>query len=368
MTNRLVIMVCYSTSETLEKFKKILIESVQPHASYFVVALNSKINASDYAWLEKHCSQIVMRNNIGYDAGAYKDIICKMPLQDYDELLLLNDTFYGFFYPLSEFFDKVKSEPTTDFWGLTRHPHGHYLNNEPFEAHIQSYFLLICSRMLHSAAFLKFWEEMEYPLAYMEAVKNFEILFTTYFRNKGFKGVAYCDLDNIGIYDEFLNPFIEYPYELVKELKCPILKRKSFFFNDKGVWDTVEYLRDNHLYDINIIEEQVKDDYRNGAVAAYFNLDKLDDFLKKFTRIYVYGKGKYAADISRYLAFRRVPVCKYIVSNKKDQTADDVIEITQLVSDETTGIIVALKPQYTQEVLGELLKRVSADQLFLGKV
>lgn len=368
MTSRLAIMVCYSASDELEKFKKILIESVQQYASHFVVALNSKINEADYAWLEKHCSQIILRDNIGYDAGAYKDIICKMPLQHYDELLLLNDTFFGFFYPLAEFFDKVKSEPSIDFWGMTRHPHGYFANNEPFEAHIQSYFLLICTRMLHSATFLNFWEEIEYPRAYWDAVKNFEIRFSAYFRDKGFRGAAYCDLDSIGIYDEFLNPFIEYPYELVKELRCPVLKRKSFFYNNKGAWDALGYIRDNHLYDTNIIENQVLQDYRNSAVAAYFDLDKLEDFLQKYTKIYIYGKGRYAADISSYLRFRGISVYKYIVSNKKNQSAEDVIEITQLKPDETSGIIVALKPQYTQEVLGELLKRVSGDQLFLGKV
>lgn len=58
---------------------------------------------------------------------------------------------------------------------------------------------------------------------------------------------------------------------------------------------------------------------------------------------------------------------KFIVSNKENQMEDNVIELSELPKGSDYGIILALKPQFTNEVLEKLLDKVSKEQLFLGK-
>lgn len=364
---RIIIMACYIPHGEIEEYKKKLIEAVSSYADFFVIVSNGAVSEQTYSFFKEKSSKVLMRDNIGYDAGAYKDAIADLDLEGYDELLLLNDTFYGFFYPLDEFFDKVRQIQNVDFWGLTRHPAG-VCGKDNIEQHIQGYFLLIKSRMLHSNAFRFFWNSLEYPKSYNEAVRNFEIRFTTFFQEKGFKGEAYSNLESIGIESRLNeNPYLKYPYELIKDLRYPVLKRKSCYLGNSSVWKAITYIRENHLYDVELIFKQVLLDYKDGAISSYFNLFKLEVFLHKYEKIYIFGKGKYGSDIYEYLTARQIKVEKFIVSNKDNQDDSEVIALSELSNGSDFGIIVALKPQFANEVLGNLLDKVSIERLFFGK-
>ena len=364
---RIVIMACYIPHGEIEEYKKKLIEVMNSYADFFIIVSNGVVSEQTYSFFKEKSSKVLIRDNIGYDAGAYKDAISDLNLEVYDELLLLNDTFYGFFYPLDEFFDKVRQIQNVDFWGLTRHPAGVF-GKDNIEQHIQGYFLLIKSRMLHSNTFRFFWNSLEYPKSYNEAVKNFEIRFTTFFQEKGFKGEAYSNLESIGIESRLNeNPYLKYPYELIKDLRYPVLKRKSCYVGNSSVWKAITYIRENHLYDVNLIFKQLLVDYRDGVISSYFNLYDLEIFLHKYRKIYIYGKGRYGLEIYEYLAVRDMIIEKFIVSNKENQMEDNVIELSELPKGSDYGIILALKPQFTNEVLEKLLDKVSKEQLFLGK-
>lgn len=42
------------------------------------------------------------------------------------------------------------------------------------------------------------------------------------------------------------------------------------------------------------------------------------------------------------------------------------MELSDLMVDEKTGVIVALKPEYTQEVIGGILAKLPEKQIFCG--
>lgn len=363
---RLVIMACYNPTGQIEEFERRLIKEVKAYASCFYIVYNGNIAEQAFSFLKNEASTVIVRGNIGYDAGAYKDAILQADLNEYDELLLLNDTFYGFFYSLDEFMQKTASQNKIDFWGLTKHPDGENRLGY-FDEHIQAYFLLIKSRMLHGKDFIQFWEELSYPENYDAAVRKFEIRFSSFFKERGYKGAVYCDLDSIGIKEQYnVNPYLRYPYELVSQLRCPILKRKSFYIGNDNAWEALKYVRDNHLYDTDLICRQILLDYKYHTVSSYFNLYELEKFVKRYPRIYIYGKGKYGTAMYDYLTFRNFTFEKYIESTKADENDDSVIELSELETSCSIGIIVALKPQYTREVVGELLEHVSQNQLFCG--
>lgn len=364
---RAAVMSCYDQDGDIAEYKRLLIRTIKKHAGFFLVVCNGDLSEKSREFLDREHVRVVVRENIGFDAGAYKDVLSEIDLGKYNELLLLNDTFFGFFYPLEEFFERSQREQGTDFWGLTSHPKGNVGLGLTFESHIQSYFLFVKERMLHSRDFMFFWENLSYPRSYAEAVYYFETQFTKFFREKGYVGRAYCDLTETGIAERYnINPCFHYPYELVSILRCPVIKRKSLVIGNGSVWKALEYLKDKRLYDLELLWGQVIKEYRQGTMKAYFNLYELELFLAKYSRIYIYGIGRYGMDIYRYLACRNFNIQKFIVSRKENILREDVIQISELQADSDTGIIVALKPEYTGEVLGGLLRRVSREQLFLG--
>lgn len=356
-------MACYIPTGEIEEFKKKLIEMISVYADYFIIVSNGAVSEHTYSFFNEHVSSVLIRENIGYDGGAYKDAISDLDLDGYDELLLMNDTFYGFFYPLDDFFEKTQQIQTVDFWGLTRYC------GDLFIPHIQGYFLLVKSQMLHSTEFRVFWDSLEYPQSYEEAVQNFEIRFTVFFQKAGFHGDAYCRLETVGINDIFnQNPYIRNPYELVKDLQYPVLKRKSCHLGNASAWKTIKYIQENNLYDVKIIFNQILLDYRDGIIPSYFNLYDLEIFLNRYDRIYIYGKGIYGTELYEYLNFRNRAVEKFIVSCKGEYEDDSTIEVSELSKGGDYGIILALKPQFTYEVMGKLLQKVeTAEQLFCGK-
>ncbi len=361
-------MACYIPSGEIEEFKKKLIEMISTYADTFIIVSNGAVSKQTYSFFHEYASRILIRENIGYDGGAYKDAVSDLDLDGYDELLLMNDTFYGFFYPLDNFFGKSQNIPNVDFWGLTQYSGGIGDYKEYISPHIQGYFLLIKSSMLHSNAFRLFWDTLKYPVSYTEAVKNFEVRFTTFFQEFGFRGNAYCRLETIGINDTFSEvSYIKNPYELIKDLHCPVLKRKSCYIENLNALKAIKYIQKNNLYDVELIFKQILLDHKNGVISSYFNLYDLEIFLDRYNRIYIYGKGVYGLALYEYLGYRSIEIEKFIVSCKGELEDDGTIEVSELPKGNDYGIILALKPQFTHEVMGNLLHRVSEEQLFCGK-
>lgn len=83
------------------------------------------------------CQKVIVRENIGYDFAAYFTgyLEYSESLSKYSQVLFVNDSVFGPFYPLKEVFDKMsckKQNEGFDMWGISDAYHKNY--------HIQSYF------------------------------------------------------------------------------------------------------------------------------------------------------------------------------------------------------------------------------------
>jgi hypothetical protein len=101
--------------------------------------------------LRPSCGLILRRANVGYDFGAFKDGIARIPDRNgLEALLLANDSVYGPFQPLEGVLAGM--DRSADVWGITdsgeRHPH------------LQSYFLLFHPAAVRSPAFARFWARL----------------------------------------------------------------------------------------------------------------------------------------------------------------------------------------------------------------
>lgn len=374
---RLAIFASYHGGGIVDSYKVKILEGIRPYAAGLAVVCNGVVNDEGYRILNGIADEILVRENVGYDAGAYKDTLLQMrkngQLERYDEVILLNDTFFGFFYPLDEFFYKVYRRDSVDFWGFTKHPEGETVTGDKYGEHIQSYFLLIRQRMFHSEEFWGFWDELNYPVCYKDAISDFEIEFSAYFKEKGFIGGAYCSLEKIGLEEKYNeNPYMLYSYDLVSKAKCPVLKIKSVYLeatdNIKGAFQVIEFLESHGLYDTAMIWQHIQGICGSEDRKPYFDVQELKKFCAEYKEIYIYGNGKYGKRMKTYLGMQGVEVKKMMVSHKDAGIGEDVIEFRDLAVRPDMGIIVALNEENTFQVIDDILAVAKREQIFTGRI
>ena len=119
---RVGVFVFYDFENKWDSYVDYLLDSICPLLSKLIIVLNSKLDEQKTNELEKWSDLIIERENVGFDAGAYKDVILKLGVsffQDYDQLIFFNDTFYGPIYPWNNMFDTMEKQKA-DFGGITR--------------------------------------------------------------------------------------------------------------------------------------------------------------------------------------------------------------------------------------------------------
>lgn len=364
---RIVLMVLYCYDGELMQYRKKLIDDIRPFADVLYIVYNGYINAEGTDFLSQKADFVIQRENTGYDVGAYKDVLAQIPLEKYDELLLMNDTFFGFFFPLSDFFKYIDEKANIDFWGLTKHPRGVWKDGEDFAEHMQSYFLLIKSRMLHSEEFKLFWEALPYPASLDEAIKKFELKFTAYFRGCGFQGdAACCDLQKLGI-EEGNNPCWGWAHELIKNQHCPVLKVKAVDFgNFVDAWESIKYVDRYTDYKVDMIREVFDKRCReqlSGFLTDFSFLHELEEFYGTHENVYIYGHGRIAQNMAAFFEYRGWKYEGFLVTDKGKE--EEAVKVYREVSlEDQDGIVLALGRRAFGEVYPIVKKDLQPQQIF----
>lgn len=118
--------------------------------------------------LEEICAAIFVRKNVGYDFGAWADVIrtLRLPGAETKELLLVNDSMYGPLLPLDTLLNRLDYREA-DIWGLTDSWQQRY--------HLQSFFLGFGETALRSTAFGKFWRKVRPVPSKVFIVRAYEV-------------------------------------------------------------------------------------------------------------------------------------------------------------------------------------------------
>lgn len=330
------------------------------------IVINGIIRQSDLIRLRRYATDIFIRENHGFDAGAYKDVFLKfIPYQtwkEYDEVVLMNDSVFGPVFPLEILWDNLKAKDI-DFWGLTRHPKKGLCNGKVVDSHIQSYFLVIRKRMLISSHFWKFWEDLHYPREYQDAIDNFELKFTEYFEKRGFRNKTL--MDDLDLQCEE-NPYLYYSYELVCNNILPFLKKKCFTFERssyENVLDALAYIECNSEYDSNLIWDNICRLCKTSRYDSILNYNELEIFYQNHKRIFIYGAGKYGRRLQRYFECRKWEFQKFLVSNN-DEDIQNCSNFAEEHINEKDGVILGLGKNSTREVLEKISQDLKPEQIF----
>ena len=204
-----------------------------------VIVINGYINESSYSKLINYSKKIYIRENVGYDAMAYKEMLTveygQQKIMQYDECLLLNDTVFGPFIALSDIINKMDGR--YDLWGISaQNPiESYYGENKDLPYHIQSYFLMFESDILKSNVFWDYWNDLVISGSYQETIENFEFKITKIALENDFKVGAYVDRNYE--FGKKAVDLMERPMIMLSEYGIPILKKKLFTSKAFVEWD-----------------------------------------------------------------------------------------------------------------------------------
>ncbi|SEC12784.1 rhamnosyltransferase [Paenibacillus sp. GP183] len=269
---RLGIFFFYDEQGIVDDYITILLDDMKKNVSDLLVVCNGKLTPEGRVKLNKSTNNIFVRDNVGFDVWAYKqgmELYGWEKLADFDEVILFNFTIFGPFFPFKDMFDEMDKRDV-DFWGITKYHK--YEKGDPFGTikykyipeHIQSHFIAIRKNMLSSYEFKFYWENMPEIKSYEGAIGYHEAIFTKDFNDKGYSWDVYINTDDL--VKHVYHPLLMMPLEMVKNRKCPILKRRSFFhhiadfLNNSTGEQSVEiynYLVNQSLYDFNLIWDNI---------------------------------------------------------------------------------------------------------------
>ena len=262
---RLLLYLTYDRQNIIDNYIGYFLQSMRPVADTIAVVCNMPRVESGLQNLLGYADYIFYRENRGLDAGGWKEALCALigweKAAQYDELILANDSFYGPFTDMKRIFAEMENREL-DFWGLASYGGG----GESLPEHIQSYFLVVRSKMLHSNSFKDYWEELPFYENFSQAVYQHEVKFTSHFEKLGYTWGVLADIEKNNSTRNPANNYMQYAllsYELIKKRNFPFLKKQQIAYNTLA-WQTQEnlsqairYIDKNTDYDVNLIWENL---------------------------------------------------------------------------------------------------------------
>lgn len=372
---RVGIFCFYDSQGKVDEYIEYLLLQLKKVIDELYVVVNGNVDDNGRKIFLKYTEKLYIRENIGFDAGAYKDVIINLvgvsKIKEFDELVLCNDTFFGPFIDFNEIFAEMNKK-RVDFWGLK------YVEDS-FLSHLQSYFLVFGKKILEEDILFQYFQDKVDISA--ENISDIYAIFERglfyELKKAGYSYSAYansinCDNYRSGNY-------------AIKLEGLPLLKKKVFdkkYFVNDNVADALEIIKEN--YDISLIESVVKRKYQNIVIEKSKNRKnilytfpimkvteyRVIDFVNSVKRIYIYGTGVVGTGIYYFLKNKDVLVDGFIISDgeRKEKEWKNRIKIyfvSEVQFNKDDGVIIALNPENTNQIRNSIEKRGIEDILYL---
>lgn len=360
--NRLCIYVTYSKENKIKEYVGYMLKALRKCSTTLYLVCNYSEVSDGLEFAEPYVDGIYYRENRGLDAGAYKDMLCTLlgwdTVYQYDELVLMNDSFLGPFYDFERYFNLME-DITCDYWGMTRNFTGEITSiGYRYEPHIHSYFLVFRKRALNSQPFRNFWENFVYPQTFTETVLNYEIKINEHLERAGYSSMAITDVFGLAFGDNEIAYYL-YSYELIRDKILPILKKKSLLIRNAGFTNTlkaIEFIDERSLYPTNLIWDLLDSQFyiENYTPDGIYSLEF---FYKKYKRIYIYGAGVCGKNLVLYFEHKGWKQEGILVSDKTGQDIECKVFGETRIDDET-GIIVSV---VHKDVSEEIVKYIESN-------
>ncbi|WP_454116625.1 rhamnan synthesis F family protein [Microbacterium aurum] len=226
---RIVFYMIYDPRGDVDDYIPHKLQALRSRVDHLFVVVNGELSDEGRARLAPLADTLLVRENVGFDVWAYKSALEEFGperLAEFDELILMNYTWFGPVRPFEDLFDRMDAEEI-DFWGMT--DHGEIVPN-PFtkegilHRHIQSHWIAVRRSMFQSEDWKRYWAEMPMIETYTDSILRHESVFTHHFEERGFtSAVAFAERDYPTQHPALLNA------DLLMDDGCPALKRRAFF-------------------------------------------------------------------------------------------------------------------------------------------
>lgn len=246
---RLAIYAHFDADRRVRPYVLHALQSLRALSDRLVFVSTAGLPEGELAKVDALVDRSLACENRGYDFAMWQAALRTVDARSYDELVLLNSSVLGPIVPLAPIFERMAARPDVDFWGATE--------CTTFAPHLQSYFLVMKTRVLHSEPFRAFFESVLPYRDKLQVIRSYEIGLTRFLVDEGFRYDAIVDDRALGRalrrgrlgreplgplhaavrtanawrwYFERLNPTLLWPIELVT-LGVPFMKLEHFRTN-----------------------------------------------------------------------------------------------------------------------------------------
>lgn len=240
----------YSSISKIDKYVLYYIEALAEISDVVFVSTASGLDEKTTACLNSYCTDIIVKENTGYDFGAWKTglTIIGDRLNAYENLILCNDSIFGPLFSLENMFEKMRKSGA-DIWSVS--------DNYQIKHHLQSFFVVYTSKAFQSEVFLDFYNNFTIIEDKQTLIVEKEIKFSDALKNSGLKLSSYCKAED---FDSYRNIMHHYWKELIITYNCPFVKRELLQMNPLGVniSDWKKFIKENTNYPIEMITSYLK--------------------------------------------------------------------------------------------------------------
>lgn len=228
---RVVFYLLYDERGDVDDYVPYKLQHLRPFADEIIVVVNGALTAEGRGILESVADEVWQRENTGFDVGGYSYVLERFGrerLTQFDELILMNYTWFGPVRPLEPLFERMNAMEV-GFWGLTDHgpttPHPFREGKGTMPAHIQSHWIAVRRSMFLSQDWADYWRTMPPITSYRDSIEYHESRFTKHFADLGHQFEVAFPYQNYapGIHPAFLNA------EQLLNDGCPAVKRRPLF-------------------------------------------------------------------------------------------------------------------------------------------
>ena len=229
-TRRLFIYHHYDRQDIVDDYVLYALRAFRDFCAELLFVSNSALAGPEVEKVEQFADSVTLRPNKGYDFAGWKQVLLERGRDfcaGFDEVVIINSSFYGPLLDLSEMFDDM-ARRDCDFWCPTQHSEIHGI---PF--HVQPYFLVVRRALHQSDAFWDYWTSVREDYTDLwDVIRNSEIRLTTDWVAAGFRCSSYVDLPDktemrqIGYYEPYAMHAVD---ELISRYRLPFVKVKAFY-------------------------------------------------------------------------------------------------------------------------------------------
>lgn len=323
---RLGIFCFFDKEGIVDSYIEYLLSELMTVLDRLIIVVNGQVNEGGKHIFSRYTNKLIIRDNEGFDAGAYHDVIVNVlgnSLMDWDELVLCNDTFFGPFVPVKAIFEKMEGKQL-DFWGLN------VLENKMM-SHIQSFFLVFGPRILQGGELTQYFRANINPLAddIAEVLAEFEQGLFLHLTGKQYSYGAYCNTELCCIYKS--------PDICLERYSFPAIKKKAFSKENNiiAAINAIRYVHQNTNYDIDhilrcvhrlyglrlgqeVLSEYISTSLDDAYHSRYFrfSLAELNTYIGKRS-FYIYGTGMCGRILYYKYALKNKGLKGFVVSDSE---------------------------------------------------